>query len=64
MEQHEHHKSTFHPNWGLLAGGATLAIYGLSRRTKTGTILATAAGLLALEGARVCAARTSGECEV
>ncbi len=54
MEQQRQNKSasTPQPKWGLLAGGVTLAIYGLTRRTKKGTALATAGGVLAIEGVR------------
>ena len=54
MEQHQHRNSAtrFQPKWGLLAGGVALAAYGFSRGSKAGTALATAAGVLAFEGAR------------
>jgi uncharacterized membrane protein len=41
--------------WGLLIGGSALAIYGVTRRSKSGLGLAAACGLLALRGAKKAA---------
>jgi uncharacterized membrane protein len=38
--------------WGTLIGGSTLALFGITRRSKSGFALATAGGLLAYRGAR------------
>jgi len=41
------------PRWGAIVGGSTLAIIGLTRRSKTGAALAAAGGLLAYGGSRI-----------
>jgi uncharacterized membrane protein len=41
------------PRWGAIVGGSALAVYGISRRSKTGAALATAGGLLAFGGSRI-----------
>ena len=41
--------------WGTLAGGAALAVLGLTRRSKTGLALAAGGGLLAYAGSRATA---------
>lgn len=41
------------PRWGAIVGGSALAVYGISRRSKTGTALAAAGGLLAFGGSRI-----------
>lgn len=38
--------------WGAIIGGSALAVYGLSRRSKAGTILAAAGGAIAYGGTR------------
>jgi uncharacterized membrane protein len=40
------------PRWGALLGGGTLAIVGLTRRSKSGVAMAAAGGLLAYAGTR------------
>ena len=41
------------PRWGAIIGGGALAVYGISRRSKSGVALATAGGLLAYGGTRI-----------
>ncbi|HWR14300.1 MAG TPA: SRPBCC family protein [Terriglobales bacterium] len=41
------------PRWAAIVGGSALAVYGLTRRSKTGAALATAGGLLAFGGTRI-----------
>jgi len=41
------------PRWGAIVGGSTLAVIGLTRRSKTGAALAAAGGLLAYGGSRI-----------
>jgi len=39
--------------WGAMVGGSALALYGLTRRSKTGAAVAATGGLLAFAGARI-----------
>jgi uncharacterized membrane protein len=39
--------------WGAIVGGSALAVYGLTRRSKTGAAVAAAGGLLAFGGSRI-----------
>ncbi len=39
--------------WGALLGGSALAIFGLSRRSKSGAALAAAGGVLVYSGSRL-----------
>src|SRR3954452_8488938 len=39
--------------WGALLGGGALAIYGITRRSKSGAALAAAGGLLVYGGSRL-----------
>ena len=41
------------PRWGAIIGGSALAVFGLTRRSKTGAALAAAGGLLAYGGSRI-----------
>lgn len=41
------------PRWGALLGGGALAIYGISRRSKSGAALAAAGSLLVYGGSRL-----------
>jgi len=41
------------PRWGALLGGSALAVYGISRRSKSGAALAAAGGLLVYGGSRI-----------
>ena len=41
------------PRWGALIGGSALAIYGLSRWSKSGAAMAAAGGLLVFGGSRI-----------
>ena len=41
------------PRWGALLGGSALALYGISRRSKSGAALAAAGGLLVYGGSRI-----------
>jgi uncharacterized membrane protein len=41
------------PRWGALIGGSALALYGVSRRSKSGAALAAAGGLLVYGGSRL-----------
>ena len=41
------------PRWGALLGGSALAVYGISRRSKSGAAIAAAGGLLAFGGSRI-----------
>jgi uncharacterized membrane protein len=41
------------PRWGALLGGGALAVYGISRRSKSGAALAAAGGLLVYGGSRI-----------
>ena len=41
------------PRWGAIVGGSALAVFGASRRSKTGAALAAAGGLLAFGGTRI-----------
>ena len=45
--------STSIPKWSALLGGGTLALVGLTRRSRSGIALAAAGGLLAYVGSRV-----------
>jgi uncharacterized membrane protein len=45
-------RSSSIPRWGALLGGGTLAVLGLTRRTKSGIAMAAAGGLLAYAGTR------------
>lgn len=41
------------PRWGAIVGGSALAVFGATRRSKTGAALAAAGGLLAYGGSRI-----------
>ena len=41
------------PRWGAIVGGSALAVYGISRRSKSGAAMAAAGGLLAFGGSRL-----------
>ena len=41
------------PRWGALLGGGALAIYGVTRRSKSGAAMAAAGGLLVYGGSRL-----------
>lgn len=41
------------PRWGALIGGSALAVYGISRMSKSGAALAAAGGLLVYGGSRI-----------
>ena len=43
------------PRWSAIVGGSALAVYGLTRRSKTGAAVAAAGGLLAFGGTRISA---------
>lgn len=45
-------RSSSIPRWGALLGGGTLALLGLTRRSKSGIAMAAAGGLLAYAGTR------------
>jgi uncharacterized membrane protein len=46
-------RSSSIPKWGALLGGGTLAVVGLTRRSRSGIAMAAAGGLLAYAGTRV-----------
>jgi uncharacterized membrane protein len=41
------------PRWGALLGGSVLAVYGITRRSKSGAAMAAAGGLLVYGGSRL-----------
>ena len=45
--------------WGAIVGGSALAVYGLTRRSKSGAAMAAAGGLLAYSGTRIPTTPTS-----
>src|SRR5689334_19181603 len=45
------------PGWGAISGGSTLALVGLTRRSKAGWALAAGGGLLAYAGTRAAIRR-------
>ena len=48
-------RATQFTKWGLLAGGSALALYGITRRSRSGLGLLAAGGLIAIQGARTAA---------